>query len=121
MVWARRAEQGTSLGRPTAPPPRLAKASPIPGNPRPDPLVADEEAARGLVGEIDPAVAVDREQGGRRVVEHGFVEPVRVDELVALVAQLADSVVENFVQIAEARALAALGEALGEIAEADRA
>ena len=61
----------------------------------PHALVADQEAARGLVGELDLAVAVDGEQGGRRVVEHRLVEAVGVDQLVALVAQPLDRLVER--------------------------
>ena len=113
---------GTSRGRPTAPPSSaLAKASPYSRKSSTrTPWWRIEQAARGLVGELDLAVAVDGEQGGRRVVEHRLVEAVGVDQFVALVAQLADRVVEHLGEIAEAAALAAVGEALAEIAEADR-
>ena len=82
--------------------------------------MADEQPPRGLVGELDLAVAVDGEQGGRRVVEHRLVEAVGVDQFVALVAQPLDRLVERAGKLDEAAALAAMREALAEIAEPDR-
>ena len=86
----------------------------------PDAAVAHQQAPRRLVGELDLAVAVDGEQGGRSVVEHGFVEAVGVDQLVLLVAHPPDRIVEHRAQLAEAAAVEAVREALAEIGEADR-
>ncbi len=113
--------RGTSRGRFTADPVSAeAKASPYSAKSSTrTPRMADEQAARRLVGELDLAV-VDGEQSGGGVVEHRLVEAVGVDQFVALVAELLDARVEDRREVAEARALAAVGEALAEIAEADR-
>ena len=73
---------GTRRGRPTAPPSqRIGEGVAIFAEILdPDALVADEQPPRRLVGELDLALAVDGEQGGRRVVEHRLVEAVGVDQ-----------------------------------------
>src|SRR4051812_21726034 len=84
-----------------------------------DAVVADEQPPRRLVGKLNAALAVDREQGRRRVVEHGFVKAAGVGQPVPLLAKAAYSLVQRLADLGEA-ASAAARKTLRKVAQPDR-
>src|SRR3546814_18619980 len=80
----------------------------------------DQQPSRRLVGKLDLALGVDGEKGGRSVVEHRLEEAGVVAEAMALVAEAPHALFQRLAEFAEAAAFVAMGEILGEIAEAYR-
>ena len=81
---------------------------------------AIEQPARRLVGKLDPALAVDRQQRGRRAVDQRAGEAVLGGARRALVAQPPHRAVERGAELVEPAAAPGLREALREIAMIER-